>query len=122
MRKGTRLLGEKIRSCYSSNRQSNDCADTKPSPEQCEYDNVAQAAGSLTILLAAAEAAGLTGTLQDPTFAGTILAPSNEAFNAAFSSLGVSQQEFLSNSALVARVLSNHSKCFLLCSVDCDVL
>ena len=67
----------------------------------------AQATPSLSILVAAVVAAGLVDTLKGPgPF--TVFAPTNDAFAALLSELGVTQDALLADKALLTKVLTYH--------------
>jgi len=68
---------------------------------------VASADSRLSILVEAVAAAGLVGTLSGPgPF--TVFAPSNDAFAALLTELGVSKEALLANTALLTQVLTYH--------------
>jgi uncharacterized surface protein with fasciclin (FAS1) repeats len=68
---------------------------------------VAVQSGAFPTLIAAVEAAGLVDTLNsDGPF--TVFAPTEDAFAAALDTLGVSVEELLSNTELLAAVLTYH--------------
>jgi uncharacterized surface protein with fasciclin (FAS1) repeats len=67
----------------------------------------AQAVPELSILVEAVVAAGLVGTLQGPgPF--TVFAPTNTAFAALLTELGVTKEALLANTALLTQVLTYH--------------
>ncbi|MDZ4766440.1 MAG: fasciclin domain-containing protein [Chloroflexota bacterium] len=79
-------------------------ADTRPTVAQILADD---GAGRFTTLLAAVEAAGLTETLSgEGNF--TVLAPTNEAFDAALAYLGVEASDLLADTATLTDVLLYH--------------
>lgn len=69
---------------------------------------VATEAGDFTVLLAAAEAAGLTETLAEGTVA-TIFAPTDEAFAAALEALGLTAEELLADTETLTAILTYHA-------------
>lgn len=67
----------------------------------------AQAAGQFTVLLEAAKAAGLAEALQGPgPF--TVFAPTDAAFGALLTKLGVTKEQLLANTSLLTTVLKYH--------------
>lgn len=69
--------------------------------------DVAVEAGSFTTLIAAAQAAGLDGTLStDGPF--TVLAPTDEAFAAALDALGLTAEELLADTETLTSILTYH--------------
>lgn len=54
------------------------------------------------------QAAGLATTLSDPSFKGTVFAPTDSAFQNALTRLGMTAQQLLSNTALLTQILDNH--------------
>ncbi len=70
--------------------------------------DVAAEAGSFTTLLAAADAAGLTETLQTIP-AVTIFAPTDEAFAAALDALGLTAEELLADTETLTAILTYHA-------------
>ena len=68
---------------------------------------VAAGAGTFTTLVAAVEAAGLVETLSGPgPF--TVFAPTDEAFDAALESLGVTAEELLADTETLTSILTYH--------------
>ena len=59
-------------------------------------------------LLAAVQAAGLTDALADPNATLTVFAPTNAAFEAALSALGITADDLLANTELLTAILSYH--------------
>jgi uncharacterized surface protein with fasciclin (FAS1) repeats len=79
-------------------------ADTRPSVAQILADD---ADGRFSTLLAAVEAAGLTETLSgEGNF--TVLAPTNEAFDAALAYLGLEAADLLADTETLTQVLTYH--------------
>ena len=67
----------------------------------------AQAAGQFTVLLEAAQAAGLVDALKSPgPF--TVFAPTDAAFGALLTKLGVTKEQLLANTPLLTTVLKYH--------------
>jgi uncharacterized surface protein with fasciclin (FAS1) repeats len=68
------------------------------------------AAGSeeFSTLTAAVEAAGLQEALSDPAATLTVFAPTNEAFEAALASLGLTAEELLADTETLTSVLTYH--------------
>jgi uncharacterized surface protein with fasciclin (FAS1) repeats len=59
-------------------------------------------------LAAAVEAAGLQEALSDPAAALTVFAPTNEAFDAALASLGLTAEELLADTETLTTILTYH--------------
>ncbi|MBW4437213.1 MAG: fasciclin domain-containing protein [Pleurocapsa minor GSE-CHR-MK-17-07R] len=61
-----------------------------------------------TVLLAAVEALGLTETVLDPESDLTVFAPTDAAFAAAFEALGVTAEDVLADTELLAAIVTYH--------------
>ncbi|EFN56925.1 hypothetical protein CHLNCDRAFT_143443 [Chlorella variabilis] len=90
-------------------------AEDDPVPEEEEagrtWASVADLVSSrnlTSVLEAALEAAGQLEQLSDPSLVATVLAPTDEAFAAALESLGMSVEELLADTELLAQVLPYH--------------
>ena len=59
-------------------------------------------------LVAAVQAAGLEDALADPEATHTVFAPTNEAFDAALESLGLTAEELLADTETLATILTYH--------------
>jgi transforming growth factor-beta-induced protein len=59
-------------------------------------------------LLAAVEAAGLTGALADPDATLTVFAPTNAAFDAALADVGLTAEELLADTETLTAILTYH--------------
>jgi uncharacterized surface protein with fasciclin (FAS1) repeats len=68
---------------------------------------VAQNDSRFTVLVEAVQAAGLTDTLTASS-AVTVFAPTNQAFSALLSELGLTKDQLLANKSLLATVLKYH--------------
>jgi uncharacterized surface protein with fasciclin (FAS1) repeats len=74
-------------------------------------DSIADIAASnedFSTLLAAVQAAGLTDALADPEANLTVFAPTNEAFEAAFTALGITAEELLADTETLTSILTYH--------------
>ena len=69
--------------------------------------DVATEAGDFTVLLAAAEAAGLVETLNGPGPL-TVFAPTDAAFEAALADLGLTADELLADTETLTSILTYH--------------
>lgn len=69
--------------------------------------DTAKAAG-LNTLLAAVKAAGLAETVNNPDAGLTIFAPTDEAFSAALTALGITAEDLLGNTELLTQILTYH--------------
>jgi len=76
-------------------------------PANKDIVQTAQATPSLSILVAAVVAAGLVDTLKG-TGPFTVFAPTNDAFAALLTELGVTQDALLADTALLTKVLTYH--------------
>jgi uncharacterized surface protein with fasciclin (FAS1) repeats len=93
----------------SSGDSSADTEETTETTEAAEMDIVetATAAGDFTTLVAAVDAADLVETLQgDGPF--TVFAPTDEAFAAALTDLGLTAEELLADTETLTSVLTYH--------------
>ncbi|KAG2488319.1 hypothetical protein HYH03_013169 [Edaphochlamys debaryana] len=75
------------------------------------FTSVAAAASrtpALSTLLAAVKAAGLTNALSDPNLTVTVFAPTNDAFNATLTALGISPSVLFANPSVLADILRYH--------------
>ena len=61
-----------------------------------------------SILLAAVEAAGLTDAIADPEATLTVFAPTDEAFEAALQTLGITAEELLADTETLTTILTYH--------------
>jgi uncharacterized surface protein with fasciclin (FAS1) repeats len=59
-------------------------------------------------LVAAVEAAGIQGALADPNATLTVFAPTNAAFEAALSALGLTAEELLADTETLTAILTHH--------------
>ncbi len=85
-------------------------ADT-PSQEEVAEPTIAEIAvadENFSTLVAALEAADLVSVVADPDASLTVFAPTNDAFAAALSGLGLSAEELLGNTELLTAVLTYH--------------
>jgi uncharacterized surface protein with fasciclin (FAS1) repeats len=80
---------------------------TPPAPSAKNIVELAQATPSLSILLEAVIAAGLAGALSAPGTL-TVFAPTNDAFAAALTELGLTKEQLFANTALLTKVLQYH--------------
>lgn len=76
-------------------------------PANKDIVQTAQATPSLSVLVAAVVAAGLVDTLKGPG-PYTVFAPTNDAFAALLTELGITQDALLADTALLTKVLSYH--------------
>lgn len=84
-----------------------DSSDESPPPPQQNVVQLAQATPDLSILVEAVVAADLAGTLSGPgPF--TVFAPTNAAFSALLTELGVTKAQLLSDKPLLTAVLQYH--------------
>ncbi|KAG2488540.1 hypothetical protein HYH03_012859 [Edaphochlamys debaryana] len=75
------------------------------------FKNIASAAArtpSLSTLLLAVQKAGLAQTLSDPKLRVTVFAPTNDAFTATLTALGISASALLDNPTLLGDILRYH--------------
>jgi uncharacterized surface protein with fasciclin (FAS1) repeats len=70
--------------------------------------DVVVANDDFSTLLAAVEAAGLTGALADPDATLTVFAPTNAAFDAALADLGITAEELLADTETLTAILTYH--------------
>ena len=70
--------------------------------------DIAAANEDFSTLAAAVEAAGLQDALSDPEATLTVLAPTNEAFEAALASLGLTAEELLADTDTLTAILTYH--------------
>ena len=70
--------------------------------------DVAAANEDFSTLAAAVEAAGLQDALSDPGATLTVFAPTNEAFEAALASLGLTAEELLADTETLTAILTYH--------------
>ena len=70
--------------------------------------DIAAANEDFSTLAAAVEAAGLQDALSDPEATLTIFAPTNEAFEAALTSLGLTAEELLADTETLTAILTYH--------------
>jgi transforming growth factor-beta-induced protein len=70
--------------------------------------DVVVANDDFSTLLAAVEAAGLTGALADPDATLTVFAPTNAAFDAALADLGITADELLADTETLTAILTYH--------------
>ena len=70
--------------------------------------DVAAANEDFSTLAAAVEAAGLQDALSDPEATLTVFAPTNEAFEAALASLGLTAEELLADTETLTAILTYH--------------
>jgi uncharacterized surface protein with fasciclin (FAS1) repeats len=85
----------------------NDDNDPRPTPVNSNIVAVAQSDARFSILVEAVVAADLAGALSQPGPL-TVFAPTNEAFAALLTELGVSKAELLANKPLLTAVLQYH--------------
>jgi transforming growth factor-beta-induced protein len=71
------------------------------------YD-VAAANEDFSTLVAAVDAAGLQDALSDPEATLTVFAPTNEAFEAALTALGITAEELLADTETLTSILTYH--------------
>lgn len=84
---------------------------SQPSSTCTTIIDLAQQNSDLSILVQAVQAAGLAEALSDPTLVATVLAPTNDAFEALAAQLGLEVGDFLDPErvALLATVLQYHA-------------
>ena len=70
--------------------------------------DIAAANEDFSTLAAAVEAAGLQDALSDPEATLTVFAPTNEAFEAALASLGLTAEELLADTQTLTAILTYH--------------
>lgn len=70
--------------------------------------DIAAANEDFSTLAAAVEAAGLQDALSDPEATLTVFAPTNEAFEAALTSLGLTAEELLADTETLTAILTYH--------------
>lgn len=70
--------------------------------------DIAAANEDFSTLAAAVEAAGLQDALSDPEATLTVFAPTNEAFEAALASLGLTAEELLADTETLTAILTYH--------------
>ncbi|MGD2043936.1 MAG: fasciclin domain-containing protein [Acidimicrobiia bacterium] len=70
--------------------------------------DVAAGNEDFSTLVAAVEAAGLTDALADPDATLTVFAPTNEAFDAALTALGLTAEELLADTETLTSILTYH--------------
>lgn len=80
---------------------------TPPAASAKNIVELAQATPSLSILVEAVIAAGLAGALSAPGTL-TVFAPTNDAFAAALTELGLTKEQLFANTALLTKVLQYH--------------
>jgi uncharacterized surface protein with fasciclin (FAS1) repeats len=85
-----------------------DSSDTTPDAPAPNIVGLAQATPDLSILVEAVVAADLAGTLADPSASFTVFAPTNAAFAALLTELGVTKEQLLANKPLLTAVLKYH--------------
>ena len=86
-------------------------ADATSTTEAMMEETVLDIAGAnedFSTLAAAVEAAGLQDALSDPEATLTVFAPTNEAFEAALASLGLTAEELLADTETVTAILTYH--------------
>jgi uncharacterized surface protein with fasciclin (FAS1) repeats len=84
--------------------------DTTEAPEEMGNTVADVVAGNddFSTLLAAVEAAGLTDALADPDATLTVFAPTNDAFEAALTDLGLTAEELLADTETLTSILTYH--------------
>jgi transforming growth factor-beta-induced protein len=86
-------------------------ADATSTTEAMMEETVLDIAGAnedFSTLAAAVEAAGLQDALSDPEATLTVFAPTNEAFEAALASLGLTAEELLADTETLTAILTYH--------------
>ncbi len=91
----------------SSASETTDTTEEAMEDEPGTIVEVATEAGDFTVLLAAAEAAGLVETLNGPGPL-TVFAPTDEAFATALVDLGLTADELLADTATLTSILTYH--------------